>query len=249
MAAAEHTLDIDLGNSSMKFRCGEERGRIEYLEDGLIVLPELRNVERVRVSSVLGHEQDKSLATAVLARWGCHCEFAQSTPSCAGVNNGYVHPTALGVDRWLAVLAAFHRIAGPVLVVDLGTAVTLDYVQADGTHTGGFIVPGLQLMRQSLLRETAAIRFAAAESLSDLSPGTQTRDAVERGTVLSLVQLISAEVERFSGLCEHGAGAFNSRSASVVLCGGDAPLVARYLTCDPQLVADLVLDGLALALP
>ncbi len=250
LTAARGVLDVDLGNSALKYRYAGVSGRANYaaadpatdaLPDFVLPDADIAAVSRVRVSSVLGARRDATFSEMVRQRWGVDCEFARSVVALGGVQNGYTDPSALGVDRWLAVVAAFQRVNGPVLVVDLGTAATLDYVSGDGEHLGGFIVPGAQLMRRSLLQETAAIRFAATEQLSDLSPGKQTRDAVERGVLLSLVQLISAELERFDKLCDH-----NSR---LLMCGGDAERVSAHLQCDHEVVADLVLDGLAWALP
>lgn len=253
MSSAEGVLDIDLGNSAMKYRCGDLGGRLAYhkgddspggsesAEALRFVLPDIGAVTRVRISSVLGSDGNEAFALQVQQRWGVDCEFACSVAECAGVTNGYTDPASLGVDRWLALLAAYQLVNAPVLVVDLGTAATLDYVSRSGQHLGGFIVPGVQLMRRSLLRQTAAIRYDNEEALSDLLPGRQTRDAVERGVVLSLVQLITAELERFNRLCDH--------NSSLVLCGGDGERVSPHLECEHLIVADLVLDGLGLALP
>lgn len=240
MSDSKLILDIDMGNSSMKYRCGLQSGRLDYApQDTEFTLPDVMAPVRVRVSSVLDASHNDRLVEAVSKRWDVECEFARSSERCAGVQNGYTEVAALGVDRWLAVLAAYDRFGGPVLVADLGTAATLDFVTAEGKHLGGFIVPGTGLMRRSLLQDTAAIRYVADESLTDLSPGTQTRDAVERGVLLALVQLVSGELERFNRLCDH--------NARLALCGGDAERVAAHLDCDYQVLPHLVLDGLRLA--
>ena len=67
------------------------------------------------------------------------------------VKNGYREPSSLGVDRWMVVLAAYHRCSGTALVIDLGTAITLDYIRSDGQHLGGYIVPGTHLSQRALL--------------------------------------------------------------------------------------------------
>ena len=82
-------------------------------------------------------------------------EFASSTDTAAGVRNGYSNPAQLGVDRWLAVIGAFHRHRDACCVVDAGTALTIDGVDATGQHLGGFIVPGPRLMVESLLTGTS----------------------------------------------------------------------------------------------
>ena len=246
------TLDIDLGNTRLKFRCGDQRGAVEFPaaapDSPESFLPGLEGVRRVRVSSVRSAADNEQLAALVQRRWACRCEFALSTDYLARVHNGYDNPEQLGVDRWLALVAGYNKANPPdkdsavgVLVADLGTAATLDYVDPQGQHLGGFIVPGVETMQRSLLRDTAAIRFDAASDARVLQPGRQTRDAVERGVLLALVRLIDAELERFDELCHH-----NSR---LLLCGGGAQSVAEYLAADHSLHPDLVLDGLVLAMP
>lgn len=234
-------LDIDLGNSALKYRAGAAVGRVPYAVAAGFQLPPLARVTRVRVASVLTAARDAEFAALVQAQWNCECEFAKSAPEVAGVTNGYSQPEALGVDRWLAAVAGFHHVRGAVLVVDLGTAATLDYVDERGRHLGGYIVPGTQLMCRTLLQETAAVRFEEAAAVEHLLPGKQTRDAVERGAIVAMVQLIHAELERFDQLCDHGA--------KLVLCGGGVAAIERHLKCDYRVIPELVLDGLALALP
>lgn len=241
MSGVELILDIDLGNSAMKYRCGSQRGRLDYPSQTEFVLPAIAPPQRVRIASVLDRARNDRLVGAIEQRWGVGCEFARSTQNCAGVENGYTEPAALGIDRWLAVLAAHAQVEGAVLVADLGTAATLDFVTGEGVHQGGFIVPGSTLMRRSLLQDTAAIRFEEKDNISDISPGIQTSDAVERGALVALVQLLDGELERFRRLCDH--------NARLVLCGGDAERVAVHLRSDHRVIPDLVLDGLALALP
>jgi len=231
-------LDFDLGNSRLKYRCGSQRGAVSYPQQPL---PELLSVSRVRVSSVRNAEADQEFAAAVRERYGCECEFASTTSELAGVSNGYQTPDALGVDRWLAAVAGYHHASGAVLVADLGTAATLDYVSAQGVHLGGFIVPGLELMSRALLRDTAAIELDGEVTGLDLAPGRSTDQAVQRGCLLALVRLLDAENERFRGA--HGD------KSRLLLCGGSAQRVAAALQTQNEVVSDLVLDGLALALP
>ena len=66
----------------------------------------------------------------------------------------------LGVDRWLALVAAWNMVRQPAVVADLGTAATLDFVAGDGRHVGGYIVPGPGLMAKALARDTARVRVS-----------------------------------------------------------------------------------------
>ena len=167
-------------------------------------------------------------------------EFAAATAELAGVTSGYEAPARLGVDRWLALVAAWNAARQAVVVVDLGTAATLDFVTADGRHLGGYIVPGLGLMAAALARDTAGVRVAG-DLAPHLGPGRNTAQAVRRGSTAMLLDFIEASVGRFA---DTGDGA-----PEVFLTGGDAEPLAGRLPFGVRVEPDLVLDGLALALP
>ena len=91
---------------------------------------------------------------------------------------------SLGVDRWLALLAAHrHAPTEPLMVLDCGSAITLDLLVVGGRHLGGYIVPGLALMRSSLLSETAGVAVEALSSVTSC-PGRDTSTAVGHGLPL-----------------------------------------------------------------
>ena len=122
-----------------------------------------------------------ALAEASRAVLGREAEFVASTVSAAGVRNGYTHPAQLGVDRWLAVIGAYHRHRRACCVVDAGTAMTVDAVDASGLHRGGYIVPGPRLMIDSLLSGTSELAdrwtWTPAAASLDLANNTGTRSS------------------------------------------------------------------------
>lgn len=126
----------------------------------------------------------------------------------------YRRPEQLGIDRWLAVLAVADA-GRPALVVDAGTALTLDVLR-DGVHEGGFILPGLALQRQALADATARVSFPEAD-WSSLAPGHDTAACVGHGSLRALVALIRSMVD------ELGPG------ADLYLTGGDAGLLLPHL--------------------
>lgn len=233
------TLDLDCGNTRLKYRFGKQRGSASYA-DGVPRVAAPAGVARIRISSVLGPQRSEEIGQQLGAMYDADCQYAVSQQACAGVVNGYRDPGTMGVDRWLAVLAAYNRF-GAAVVVDLGTAATFDYVNDQGMHLGGYIIPGLQLMQRSLLENTAEVRPEIATNLTDLPLGTSTHAAVSHGAMVTIVRLIEAELVRARQLCHH--------SATLVLCGGDSQAIAQHLRCPYQIVTDLVLDGLNYALP
>ena len=227
-------LDVDIGNTRTKWRMGDVRGASAGIDTP--ALP--TKPDRVRIACVGGDRTE--VAKRFLAAYRVVPEFAETAPELAGVRCGYDEPTQLGVDRWLACVAAWNVVGGAVAVVDLGTAVTLDFVTGDGRHLGGYIVPGLGLMATVLARETVGVRVAA-DLAPRLDPGRDTAQAVRRGSTVMLVDFIEASVARFARDC---AGV-----PTVVLTGGDAELIVDRLAGEPRVAPDLVLDGLGLALP
>ena len=155
------------------------------------------------------------------------------------MRNAYREPRLLGVDRWAAVIGA-HALVGAraCCVVDLGTAATIDAVLADGTHLGGYIVPGPQLMTGSLLRGTSDLAAHAAAS-GEGAPALfadNTRDAIERGCRVTL----AAAIER----AQADLGARAGAKPALVVTGGAAGEVLPDLRGGVEHVPDLVLRGL-----
>jgi len=171
----------------------------------------------------------------VTARFGIGAEFAVATRFAAGVTCGYIVPGTLGVDRWLAVLATWRKFEAPSVIVDAGSAITVDVLAENGIHTGGYIVPGLQMMQRALYTGTNLVKVEAP-AVAELVLGTSTREAVLHGCLAMAVALIQAVRN-------------NSQQVKLMMTGGDAEIVANFMGGDVVVEPDLVLDGLALALP
>jgi type III pantothenate kinase len=241
-------LLVDIGNSRVKWSVcadgvlapqraaayagwsSDDWGRELFAEPG---------IRRVVVASVAGGEGIERLRAATLARARCDLQVVTTSGEAAGVRNAYPEPRLLGVDRWLAVVAAHHLTHAACCVVDVGTAATIDAVTADGRHLGGFIVPGPRLMVSSLLRHTSDLESHRAASVTDDGAlfANNTRDAIERGAVVALAALADRSVQDLERL--------TGPKPNLILTGGAAPLVLPYLRHGAQHVPDLVLQGLA----
>jgi type III pantothenate kinase len=236
-------LDIDAGNSRVKWRLsGPEGGGIrrgecgngEWQLSGMVA--DHCSLERVRIANVRGPEFESSMCEQLRSLCGIAPEFAQSSAFCAGVTSGYEEPESLGVDRWLAILAAYNDCNDGCCVVDAGTAITFDVIAQNGQHAGGFIVPGLQMQRRNLMDSTR-IRLAGMPDWSGVGVGRSTFSAVHGGVASMVLDWIVNESK--------GKGI-------VYLTGGDASVLSNLLQlCGVRycVVPDLVLDGLAFALP
>jgi len=231
-------LDIDAGNSFVKWRVkdgpeiiaagSEVTGQV--IKAG-IDLQQIEGLSLARIASVAHPTLVETLREQVQQNFNIDLQMARVSLLVAGVSCGYTEPETLGIDRWLAAVAAYQRYSGAVLVVDAGSAITIDLVGPQGEHLGGYISPGLRLMREALRQGTEQVQVDEIEPLNMLVPGACTQDAVSRGCLLAAVATIEKLASQYP--------------ASIVITGGDAPVVAEALSLSVDHVPDLVLDGLS----
>lgn len=245
-------LELDCGNSFIKWRVIDS-AQVATIAGGVVgsddeLIAALRAVgglalRSCRLVSVRSDEETRVLTGRLHDAFGVDCVCAAPAVEMAGVRNGYSEFQRLGLDRWLAVLGAYHIAQKACLVLDLGTAVTSDLVTEGGKHLGGFICPGMPLMRNQLRTHTRRIRYddeAAERALLDMVPGRSTVEAVERGCLLMLRGFVQAQIEM--------AAAHLGSDFEVFLTGGDALLVKDVLP-RAKVLPDLVFAGLAIACP
>lgn len=192
--------------------------------------------DRVIVANVAGKMVAAEIRKAASELWQLDAEFIASTRNCCGLTNGYHNPAQLGVDRWMAMVAAFQMIDGPVIVVDCGTAVTIDLVKQGGLFAGGVIMPGLMTAFRSLEIGTDAIEEINSFNSDMSSVAQSTKDAVIAGVLLCLAGGIERVVKEQTLLSE--------QRPTVLLTGGDGEKLVPYLTISTQLEPALVLQGL-----
>lgn len=238
-------LLVDLGNSRSKWALLDGSGlrgggTAAHRADGLggeiaEALAALPAPERVLVGSVAGPDQEAALRSLCRQLWNTAPRFVSSEREAAGVVSGYRSPGQLGVDRWLALLAAHADGRGDACVVDCGTAVTIDLVDAAGRHHGGLILPGLRAMRECLLQRTRIPPFGEAPPRAVL--GRETGEAVANGALLAVVGAVQETLALAQSLF--------GRPPRLLVAGGDGPLLAGVLGEVAELRPDLVLEGLA----
>jgi type III pantothenate kinase len=201
-----------------------------------------RNVkpQSVWISNVGGDEMGQLIAAVIQKDWGVEAKFARTTAECAGVRCGYAQPQKLGIDRWLSVIAAHRCTSQDTCVVSVGTAMTIDGVTRDGQHLGGVIVPGPDLMVDSLLANTSNIaKHAGDGELRDTLFADNTLAAVHQGAHHALAALIERAV------CDMQAK--TSAAPVLLITGGASASVVSKLRIPFQTMPDLVLRGLAIA--
>lgn len=246
-------LLFDIGNSRIKWAWLSEgtlqhAGHVGHRDrDPASVLAELPLAgpapAAVLVASVATVELTEAVTAAVRRAWDLPVRMAAAEDAACGVRCGYTDPHQLGVDRWLAMLAAYQTHRGALCIADIGTALTIDAVMADGQHLGGLIVPGLAMMQSALRRNTGRIDHSArlAPGPLDIAAsgwGRDTEACMRDGALLAITSLIRQAVRNASG---------NGGRATLVVTGGDAPVVIPGLVDSPVVHRPLlVLEGLAL---
>ncbi|KXO06316.1 MULTISPECIES: type III pantothenate kinase [Marinobacter] len=232
-------LLLDCGNTRVKWRLMADGvvvhdggGALEETVTFAELTPYARKIDRVAVSTVASEQSrlrlDESLATVTSAPVRYHW----AEVSRDGLRNSYQEVAKMGADRWHAMLAAWVGARRSFAVVDAGSAVTIDYVDGQGQHLGGYILPGLHMMRRSLKLDAARIGFEYDEQIN-AAPGRSTGECANHGLAWlteSLVQRLHRDVGRL-GL------------ERVVLTGGDAGRF-QSLGLKAEHRPGLVLEGL-----
>lgn len=238
-------LLLDLGNTRLKWALQVQpagwlaRGAVDWQQDMTTALESawtgLPRPATVIAASVVDIAREVQVTAVSERLFACAPDWLRTPAIACGVRNAYAEPQRLGVDRFLAMVAARADGHAPCVVAGAGTALTLDALAADGLHLGGLIAPGPQLMQQSLLDATARVRPERPGEILELADNTA--DAVASGCW----QAAAALIERFATRMAPRLGAM----PTLILDGGDAERLAPLLSLPARLSQDGVLRGLA----
>ena len=229
-------LCIDSGNTRIKYGFSSNS---RWQECGALSLPELSRLtqrcqalkpDKIILANVAGESAREAIINALPLGQDGLLE-ARSTAQAAGVTNGYENPQQLGVDRWCALIGARALTRQDCLVVMAGTATTIDTLNAAGDFCGGLILPGPDLMRRSLARDTAALPLAKGQHTL---PPRNTDDAI-----------ISGCLEAQAGAIERAFARLSKKpGAACIISGGAAGQITPLLGIPFQPIENLVLEGL-----
>ena len=231
-------LAIDAGNTRIKWGLHDGQawlahGRCMHREihEFECALDQLPTPQKIVFSNVGGAQLQAALEHS-LARYAVSVQQVTARARQCGVRNVYTTPGQLGADRWAALIGAHHLGAANALVVNCGTAVTVDALH-QGDFLGGVILPGYRMMGSMLQQGTAGLandpgQFSAWPA--------NTADALESGRILAIggaVALLREQLARQTG-----------DLPELIVSGGDGARIALYLPQPLQLVENLVLEGL-----
>ncbi|ULU25266.1 type III pantothenate kinase [Dyella terrae] len=237
-------LLLDLGNTRLKWalRDGAQwhaQGAVAWNDDVVLALHDawrhLPAPHHVFGASVVDGAREAQIAAVVSTRFERTTTWLRTPAEACGVRNAYPEPGRLGVDRFLGMVAARAEGLAPCVLAGVGTALTLDALDADGKHLGGLIAPGPQLMQQSLLGATARVLVDRPGRV--LEAADNTPDAVASGCW----QAAAALVERFVAHMSASLGG----APQLILGGGDAESLAPLIALPSRLSQDSVLRGLS----
>ncbi len=234
---------VDIGNTRLKWATVQGN---EY-EHGIPLLhqhkkfqlelhnlwSDLKDTPKILAISCVGKYELVLLIQEVAKQLWPEIEFfiPSVTKKNLGVKNGYRQPEKLGLDRWLALIAVREKVQMPACIIDCGTAITIDFIDANGQHLGGIICPGLLLMKQSLAESTEQLPFSVRQSLLGLA--NHTRGGIYSGTMYAVL-----------GMIEKILSTQDRRGTKVFLTGGDAEMISQELPMEHTIEPHLVLQGL-----
>ena len=238
-----HKLLIDAGNTRVKAALMDTEGHMEpwfnadYEE--LAHHPIAMKLDSVWVAVVSGQQQNDMLAAWLSAHQQSKVFRVQSEKVAFGVTNAYEKPTNLGVDRWLAMVGAYDEQPKAAVIIDAGTAITVDWIDEQGRHLGGWIAPGVELMKNSVTQRAPNVfndsqqQWGKAQQL-----GQSTPDCLLNGCVNTFVGL----VRQAMAVSETELDWFDYR---ILLSGGSIPLLPVDIKRRGEIRTELVLQGLA----
>lgn len=242
-------LLLDIGNTRIKWAC--DNGA-ELIDPGSVVhrdadpaetlkfLDDLMAVpEAVSAVNVAGVAIEQLLTAAVARRFGLEINWLCTAARCGEVVNGYRATEQLGIDRWAAIVGAWNMHRRAVVIVDAGTAITIDAVNQAGLHLGGVIVPGMDLMQQAVFQDTSDVLTFRNQGVAAVTGqdwfGQDTRAAVEKGSLF----LLRAAINRAARDMD-----VDGASSLLMLTGGDAEMLSGLLETPCELHPLLVLEGM-----
>lgn len=236
---------LDCGNSHLKaqwhkagqvqasYSCPYNREWTQRLSRWLQDLP----AKHCYLASVLDATRKDQLEQRLKHKFDTAVTRFVSMPQALGVTNAYREPERLGVDRWLALIAASELERGDVIVIDAGSAITLDLLRADGKHLGGAILPGIKTSLDDFKRIFSHIDFDDPAIAETAEPGCSTEEAIHINYAHNSIDILTGLVNRWTSYFEN--------DATILLAGGDAVRVQSVLQKPVRIVPDLVFLGMA----
>ena len=235
-------LLLDAGNSALKLRQVEQGLDFRFGWDASWLWQDLSDAFEAlgEQPAWLASVAPQATCARVEASWNAlypHRPMRRlhSLPALGELTNAYRDPQQLGVDRWLALVAASRLVAADALVIDAGSAITLDLLSRRDGHLGGAILPGLNTDRERFYRLFPQIDFSDPEFRPAQQPGRSTRECLHPVGGRSLLPHLNHLLEQWSRLLT---------APELLMTGRDAEALAGKLALPARIVPDLVFRGM-----
>ncbi|MBD1583344.1 type III pantothenate kinase [Pseudoalteromonas sp. S16_S37] len=224
-------LLIDVGNTAVKLALASDHS-IQLIHEDQVPWDDINEVlvAQVGKSDALSPFVNKAQAS------GIKVIHAHVSATLGQLHCAYEHYQNLGIDRWLTVVACHYLYPKQdCVIVDSGTATKVDLLSADGHHLGGWILPGLDMMIDSLVANTQKV-FSDEQCPFAQELGKNTPNAVKNGALVATLGAVYAAIEKFGS---------NKGKLKVICAGGYGEFIAQQLNCEAVYHDALVLQGLA----
>ena len=245
-------LALDVGNTRLKWaQYDSARPGARLLGHGAVFL---ENIDKLAdedwqhlpaptrmLGCIVAGEAIRRRVEEQLDLWDCTPAWAVPSSQEAGITNGYDHPTRLGADRWVAMIGARARMLGqhtgqsprPLIVVMVGTAVTVEAIDIEGRFLGGLILPGHGIMLRALESGTAGLRVPTGDVVEF---PTNTSDALTSGGTFAIAGAVERMVQHLRQRCGVDPVCY--------MTGGAGWKMAPSMSVQFELVDSLIFDGL-----
>ena len=231
---------VDIGNTRLKYTtiCGDDITDISSVELADINDDWCENNWPNATEIILASVNQAAL-TLKITNWAkrqnIRLKQVKSSLTAYGVRSGYLHAEQLGVDRWLVIIAAAIKYPHTnTLIIDAGTATTVDLVKANGQHCGGWILPGINSMMKSLITDTAKVKFQYSKP--SLTFGDNTSDNVNNACWAATIGTIKMAIRESTEHCQ--------TLDNILLTGGNAEKISSLLDVPHTVESNLVFIGL-----
>lgn len=242
-------LALDVGNTRLKWaQYDASAPGAKLLAQGAVFLENIDKLAEGEWSAmapptrilgcIVASDAIKRRVAEQMELWDAAPRWVVSSGQEAGLGNGYDHPARLGADRWVAMIGAHHRLLArgsskPCVVVMVGTAVTVDALDASGKFLGGIILPGHGIMLRALESGTAGLHVPTGQ-VRDFP--TNTSDALTSGGTFAIAGAVQRMVENLAHHC--------GETPACIMTGGAGWKMAPSLSVRFELVDNLIFDGL-----
>ncbi len=241
-------LQIDIGNTFLKWRVvvsgmASSRGCAAVTNNYWLneIQEDVIEVDKILIASVASSDFNSLASVKLFEVFGKIPWFSTSTDELVGVKNAYSDSSELGIDRWLALVAAWVEFKQDVIIIDSGTALTIDIVNQKGFHLGGYIIPGEILMKRALVADTANLKYKNSFDEQKILPGKTTSQAIKNGIALAQVGAVH------SVLANLRKNSILEGMPVIVFCGGGGESLRDLCELESFWRPDLIFEGLEIS--